>query len=202
MSRKYAKKKKRSFFRKLLLFVVVIAISAGALYWVSGNLGCAQQTLEEAVYPMKYTSQVKLAAVNYNLDEAYIYAVIHTESGFDPEADSHAGAKGLMQLMPESFKWLQQLRGENLPDDAILNVDTNIDYGCYLLRYFWDYYGDKYTAAAAYNAGFVVSDWLKDSDYSTDGKTLVTTPYKETTNYIRKIKNAEKMYNKLYFSEK
>ena len=62
--------------------------------------------------------------------------------------------------------------------------------------------GNKEAAVAAYNAGFVVGDWLKDPNYSSDGKNLDKIPYGETEQYVKKVMNTKKMYKKLYFSEK
>ena len=62
-----------------------------------------------------------------------------------------------------------------------------------------DKFEDKYTAIAAYNAGETrVRTWLNDEQYSIDKKTLNYIPYKETANYIKKIKLNEKFYQKVY----
>ena len=58
-----------------------------------------------------------------------------------------------------------------------------------------------YSAIAAYNAGFVVSDWLNDTNYSSDGKNLDSIPYPETKNYVDKVESAKEMYIKLYYSQ-
>lgn len=200
MARRYAKQKKHHFLRNVLLLFLAVVIVAGALYFSINNLGCATELLQDSLYPIKYSDYVDNASEKYNLDKAFIYAVIRTESGFDPDAESNVGAIGLMQIMPESFEWMQNLRGEELEESKLYDPQTNIDYGCYLLRYFWDYYGNKKSAIAAYNAGFVVGDWLDDSSYSEDGKTLDSIPYDETSDYVDKVLSAEKMYNKLYFS--
>lgn len=67
-----------------------------------------------------------------------IYAVIHTESGFDPKAESGVGAKGVMQMMPSSFEWLQEQRGcaGQYTEDDLFDPEICIDYGSYLLKYF------------------------------------------------------------------
>ena len=62
-----------------------------------------------------------------------------------------------------------------------------------------DTYNDERCAIAAYNAGFVVGEWLEDENYSPDGKTLIDTPYPETSNYIEKVESAKEMYIKLYY---
>ena len=63
-----------------------------------------------------------------------------------------------------------------------------------------DTYEDERCAIAAYNAGFVVGEWLEDENYSVDGKTLIDTPYPETREYIKKVESAKEMYIKLYYS--
>lgn len=199
---RYGEKKKHSFLKNVILIFSSLAIAVFALYLIIQNLGCVQDMVGDTLYPMKYQQQVDRAAETYNLEKSLIYAVIRTESHFDPEAESHVGAVGLMQLMPESFEWLQGLRGQELDISELNNPDVNIDYGCYLLRYFYDYYGSEETAVAAYNAGFVVGDWLKDPNYSSDGKSLDAIPYGETERYVEKVMKAKKMYKKLYFSEK
>lgn len=199
---RYGEKKKHSFLKNVILIFSSLAIAVFALYLIIQNLGCVQEMVGDTLYPMKYQQQVDRAAETYNLEKSLIYAVIRTESHFDPEAESHVGAVGLMQLMPESFEWLQGLRGQELDISELNNPDVNIDYGCYLLRYFYDYYGSEETAVAAYNAGFVVGDWLKDPNYSSDGKSLDAIPYGETERYVEKVMKAKKMYKKLYFSEK
>ena len=199
---RYGEKKKHSFLKHVILIFSSLAIAVFALYLIIQNLGCVQDMVGDTLYPMKYQQQVDRAAETYNLEKSLIYAVIRTESHFDPEAESHVGAVGLMQLMPESFEWLQGLRGQELDMSELNNPDVNIDYGCYLLRYFYDYYGSEETAVAAYNAGFVVGDWLKDPNYSSDGKSLDAIPYGETERYVEKVMKAKKMYKKLYFSEK
>ena len=193
-------RKKRHPLRRFIIFLLIFAAAAGGLYFTIQNLDTAQDVLEKSLYPIKYSKFVEKAAAEYNLDAALIYGVIHTESHFDEDAESHAGAVGLMQVMPSSFEWLQKLRGTELAQSELEKPAVNIDYGCYLLRYFLDTYGTEQAAVAAYNAGFVVSDWLSDSSISPDGKTLVNIPYDETANYVEKVANAKKMYIKLYFS--
>lgn len=198
-SRRYKRKSRKGL--KALIWLVVLAILAGGIvifvtqYYEDAKLG-----LEKANYPKKYSEYVERYSDEYGLEPSLVYAVIRTESGFDPDAQSDAGACGIMQMMPSSFEWLQQKReteGEYTTED-LFNPEVCIDYGCYLLKYFYDYYGDERCAVAAYNAGFVVGEWLADSSYSKDGKTLDNIPYPETSNYVDKVESAKEMYIKLY----
>ncbi len=200
MARGRRYKRKTHHFRNFIIFLLIVALIAGGIWLLSGNFRKAQNVLGQKMYPIKYSGYVDKAAEKYNLDKALIYAVIRTESKFDPNCESNVGAVGLMQMMPESFRWVQKLRGTSLDDSELSKPSVNISYGSYLLKYFLKHYKDERCAVAAYNAGFVVTDWLKDSRYSSDGKTLKKIPYPETENYVKKVEHAKDMYNKLYFS--
>ena len=186
----------------LVWLVVITILTGGAVFIVTRYFDDVKTKLEYASYPREYSQYVEKAAKDYDLDEELIYAVIRTESSFNPDAQSGAGACGIMQIMPSSFEWLQQKRdtvGEYTTED-LFDPEICIDYGSYLLKYFYDLYGDEKCAVAAYNAGFVVGDWLEDSNYSTDGVTLSDIPYPETKHYVEKVENAKEMYIKLYYS--
>lgn len=153
------------------------------------------------IYQKQYTDEVEAAAKEFDMDESLIYAVIRTESGFDENAESHAGAMGLMQLMPDTFSWLQEHKDGQViyTDEALRIPEINIRYGTYYLSYLKDLYGDIPTAIAAYNAGAATVDsWLSDPAYSDDGKTLKEIPYAETEKYVKKVTHAWDRYQKIY----
>lgn len=154
-----------------------------------------------ALYPLKYEAYVEKAAQKYDVDEALVFAVIHTESHFDEDARSHAGALGLMQIMPATYEWLQTHipNAENLSGE-LSEPETNIEYGVYMLSILLEKYKDETTAIYAYNAGMGnVDKWLADRELSPDGISLKTVPYTETANYAEKVCAAKKMYKKLYY---
>ena len=74
---------------------------------VSESSLCAA-TILKILYPMDYVNFVEIYAEENNLDESFVYAVIECESGYDKQAVSYADARGLMQLTPETFSWLQR----------------------------------------------------------------------------------------------
>lgn len=199
--RKY--KEKGGFLKNFVLWILVLVIFAGAILFMLGHFNeDTKDKLEKLNYPTDYSEYVEKAASDYGLEPSIIYSIIRTESNFNPDAQSNAGAYGIMQIMPSSFDWLQELRGEEgkYDADALFEPEICIDYGSYLLKYFYDYYGNEQCAVAAYNAGFVVSDWLADPQYSSDGETLNDIPYPETNDYVTKVQSAKEMYEKLYFS--
>lgn len=186
----------------VIISIVAIALAVTAVLTATHFYKSTENNLEKSAYPLEYTDLVNKAAKDYNLQPALIYGVIHTESRFDPEAGSSVGALGLMQIMPETFDWLQEKRGESgkYTTEDLYTPSVNIDYGSYLLRYFLDYYGNEKCAVAAYNAGFEVSNWLEDPNCSPDGMTLDVIPYPETSEYVVKVENAKQKYIELYFS--
>ncbi|MDO5123503.1 MAG: lytic transglycosylase domain-containing protein [Eubacteriales bacterium] len=194
------RKKHSSFFPKLVIGVLLTAIIITTL----SISGCLQSTINRflmRIYPLQYEAEIMEASETYGLEPEFIAAVIYAESEFNPDAQSHAGAKGLMQIMPDTFMWLVDLRDDNLTEEDMLTPSVNIDYGCYYISYLNGIVpGDIYNAAAAYNAGFShVQEWLQNPDYSADGLVLDTIPFEETHNYINKIKLAEEKYAELYF---
>ena len=186
----------------VIISIVAIALAVTAVLAATNFYKKTENNLEKSAYPLEYTDLVNKAAKDYNLQPALIYGVIHTESRFDPNAGSSVGALGLMQIMPETFDWLQEKRGEagKYTTEDLYTPSVNIDYGSYLLRYFLDYYGNEKCAVAAYNAGFEVSNWLEDPNCSPDGMTLDVIPYPETSEYVVKVENAKQKYIELYFS--
>ena len=153
----------------------------------------------KVMYPQKQTTLIEQYATEYGIDDALVYAVIKTESGFDSKAESDAGALGLTQITPETFKWLQSKTGETLEDTALLDAETSIKYGCLFLSMLVDEFGETKTAVAAYHAGRgSVNGWLKDKEYSENGKSLNKIPSKDTSHYVHKVTNAINIYKNLY----
>ena len=137
----------------------------------------------------------------YAVTPSLICAVICTESHFIPTSTSHAGAVGLMQLTPATFRWAQARAGVKAPlsEQHLTDPEINIRYGTYTLKLLHEMFEDPIAALAAYNAGQGnVAKWLKDPAYSADGVHLDTIPYKETANYVKKVKNAQTVYRNVY----
>ncbi len=182
---------------KFAAIVLCLAMLIGVSVFFAGK------TVYKAVYPMQYTVEIEKYAAQYDVPCVLLYAVIHTESGFDPNAVSRAGAIGLTQITPETFHWLQTKTGETLPDAALYEPDVSVRYGALfyslLLKEFG---GDTETAVAAYHAGRgQVNAWLRDEQYSADGKTLDVIPSRDTNHYVYKVTKAINVYNNLYEKE-
>ncbi len=153
----------------------------------------------KTLYPRRYSEFVEKECSSNNLQQEFIFAVIECESGFKKNAVSYMGAKGLMQIMPETFTWLQQLKGEELSEDSLFEPEIAIEYGCYFYALLIEQFGDEATAVAAYHAGASsVEKWLSDERYSADGKTLSDIPFESTKEYVKKVMKTKNIYEKLY----
>ena len=113
---------------------------------------------------------------------------------------SSVGAVGLMQMMPETFYWMQTHVGETYDESALYEPEVSIRFGCALLRLLLSEYGDLTVALCAYNAGMGnVASWLSDSAYSDDGKTLKAIPFGETEAYVQKVLQYKETYEEIYY---
>ena len=179
--------------KKVIALILTSAVLLSVMYF--GAL-----SLLKTLYPLKYEDYVEVYAKENNLSPAFVYAVIKCESGFDKEAVSSVGATGLMQIMPDTFSWINMKLGEKNNYSMATDPETNIKYGCYLYGYLLSRYGRVQEALAAYHAGIGnVDKWLDDPQYSSDGESLHTIPFPTTNKYVKKVMLTENIYEKLYF---
>lgn len=182
------------------LLVIPFLLLAAYLIW----RGFISEAIERKLYPLYYTDVVEASADEFGLPPELVYAVILTESSFDADAVSSAGAKGLMQLTDDTNEWVAWRLGEESEPSRIFEPGLNIRRGCYLLSYLYERFGGWNEALAAYNAGVGrVDGWLDDLLYSSDQKTLIVDklPIEETRSYIAKVLKSAEKYKKLYFEE-
>lgn len=192
--KKKNKKRLGSFF--IITLVIVLLLAIGAIYF-------APRLVEQSyvwLYPLNYKEYILDYSEAYGLDPYLMFALIRTESAFDPKAVSPAGAIGLGQIMPETGEWLASKMGlEAYSEDILYIPETSIEMSCYYIKMLINIFGNTDTAIAAYNAGMgTVSSWLEDSQYSEDGVILIHIPYKETREYVERINDAMDIYLKLY----
>lgn len=151
------------------------------------------------VYKLEYTEYIKKYANEYNVDEYLIYAIIKAESNFEPNAESHRGAKGLMQLMYSTAEDIAKRINVNLNEDNILEPDININLGTKYISMLIQKYNNTNLALAAYNAGSGnVDGWIEKGTLKSDGSDIENVPFTETNNYVRKILRDYEIYKNIY----
>lgn len=141
-------------------------------------------------FPIVYEKQVRRHAKRNRIDTAWVFGIMRQESAYMSDARSHAGALGLMQLMPRTARY--EARKLKLPlrnRYEILNVDKNIRLGTAHLRRVLDINkGNKVLATASYNAGAQrVKSWLPKSNEIDADIWIETMPFNETRNYVKKV---------------
>lgn len=141
-------------------------------------------------FPMPYKSPIMKAADKNTIDPAWVYGVIRRESAFSPIANSSVGAIGLMQLMPQTARYIGQKIGFSKQQyTRLTQPESNIKLGSAYLSYLDDKYnGNRILATAAYNAGpRRVDQWIpKDRVLSAD-QWVDTIPFTETRNYVKAV---------------
>ena len=189
----------------VLTLILVLLVIGGVLFFTTNLFSGYKNKVLSAFYPQKYSEYVSKYSEEFGVDDSLVYAVIRCESGFREDVESHAGAIGLMQLMPETFSWLQMNKDgeETYSATDLKNPEINIEYGTYYLSWLIKKYGVENTAVAAYNAGATnVDEWLTSTEYSSDGKTLSVIPYHETKEYVDRVESTKKMYDEIYHQTK
>ena len=159
--------------------------------------------VKEVVLPLRHEDIIRQQAREKHLEPALVAAVIYTESRFRDQT-SHAGAKGLMQLTPDTAKFVEHLSGGSTFQISDLSTpQVNIAYGTYYLRYLLDRYGDNEALAlAAYNGGEGnVDHWVDAARQQGKALSIDAIPFGETRAYVRAVQSAKRQYRDNYSSE-
>ncbi|WP_024850898.1 transglycosylase SLT domain-containing protein [Hydrogenovibrio kuenenii] len=141
-------------------------------------------------FPTPYKKPVLNAAKKHTIDPAWVYGVMRRESAFSPTISSHAGAVGLMQILPNTARYIGRKLGfKRKQYTQLTNAESNIQLGSAYLNYLDDKYdGNRILATAAYNAGpDRVDTWIpKNSKMSAD-QWIDTIPFTETRDYVKAV---------------
>jgi soluble lytic murein transglycosylase len=160
--------------------------------------------VEEIKLPLRHEDIIRQQAADKDVDPALIAAVIYTESHFRDQT-SHAGAKGLMQLMPDTADYIARKSGGTRFERADLATpQINIAYGTWYLRYLLTkYHGNTVLTLAAYNAGEGKVDewWQAASARGEKFRVAEHIPFPETRDYVHRVLSARASYRRTYARE-
>lgn len=175
----------------ILLVYLIIFFSLGVFsgFYLPKILG-------DVLYPLEFKDQILKYSQQYAVPRNVVAALIFTESGFTPQAESRVGARGLMQIMPGTGASIAKMLGETgYTTDKLWDPDTNIRYGTAYIRSLYDAYGQNWDLAfAAYNGGGGAAEILQQ----TGNRSLIP---RETNGFIRKVGSMRESYDKLYGPE-
>jgi soluble lytic murein transglycosylase len=193
--RAVARRRRRSF----LGVIAVAALVVGVIL----AMPLARRAVNDLGLPLRYQDVIRQQAAQKRLDPALVAAVIYAETKFDART-SPAGALGLMQIEPQTARFLAHRSGAKTFTTADLATpQVNIAYGSYYLRYLLnEYRGNKELALAAYNGGEAnVDRWLAEARARGTGFDIGDIPFPETRDYVQRVLKAQGDYRSTYASQ-
>ncbi|WP_353681827.1 lytic transglycosylase domain-containing protein [Pelotomaculum sp. PtaB.Bin117] len=152
-------------------------------------------------YQFPYQDTTYFYADKYHVDPFLLAAIMKTESDFNNQAVSDKGARGLMQIMPETGQWIVHQMGEPaISMEKLLDPETSIKLGAwYIADLGKEFNGDTVLILAAYNGGRGnVEDWLDRKELRGGGERIEQIPFPETRFYVRKVLLYQQIYRYLY----
>ncbi|MFN8612150.1 MAG: lytic transglycosylase domain-containing protein [Vulcanimicrobiota bacterium] len=157
-----------------------------------------QPSVQRLRYPLLFREVVVRESRRAELPASLVAAVILQESQFHPAARSSVGARGLMQLMPETAEWIHQSLESREGKPDLLEPTTNVRLGSTYLNYLRErFHSDPVAMLAAYNAGpQQTEDWM--ARLEGDEFQVRDIPFAETRCYVEAVLNSERMYRELY----
>ena len=164
----------------------------------------ADKAVQEISLPLRHEDIIRQQAADKGLDPSLIAGVIYVESRFRDQT-SHAGAKGLMQILPSTADYIARKSGGTAFEQGDLATpQINIAYGSWYLRYLLQHYhGNELLALAAYNAGEgKVDEWYQDaSARGEDFDAASHIPFPETRSYVGSVLEVRGRYRQEYRKE-
>ncbi|HBV95895.1 MAG: lytic transglycosylase [Peptococcaceae bacterium BICA1-7] len=182
---------KRRKFKVTRLLIVALLI---LLFLNADNIG-------RMVFPVPYRQIIFSQAAGTGLDPYLLAAMVKTESNFNPGAVSIKGARGLMQVMPETGRWVAGQKGvNNYSHDLLFIPEKNIQIGAYYVGHLLENYkGNTVMMLGAYNAGTGnVKKWVEQGQWNGEKSRVDRIPYPETRQFIRKVLFYQQVYSYLY----
>jgi len=184
--------------RRRVAFLAGAAVLGAVLAAVISGLG--RDVARELTLPLHHDDIIRQQAREKHLDPALIAAIIYEESRFRDQT-SHAGARGLMQITPETADAIaKHSGGVRFKQSDLAEPQINISYGAYYLRLLLDHYGQNETlAVAAYNAGIGnVDRWVTEAGGPDSFTTAENIPFPETRAYVENVLQRRNDYRKNY----
>lgn len=171
----------------LLTVLTLVAVSYGVI---------AYQTSRTQI---NYQDQINEYSDKYNVDPLLTASIVKVESDFDNDAQSHQGAKGLMQLLDETAKHSAEVIGEDYYPDKLNDIDYNLKLGVGYYNYLYNYYNNKELALAAYNGGVGnVDKWIDQGILDKVNPDISKIPFDETRQYVTKVMANYEVYKTFY----
>jgi soluble lytic murein transglycosylase len=192
---------RRGAVRRRRILAILAAALAGGL--VAMAVLPVDKVVQEVTLPLRHEDVIRQQAADKSLDPALIAGVIYTESRFRDQT-SHAGARGLMQITPQTADYIaRKSGGTRFEQGDLATPQINIAYGTYHLRWLLDRYREnEVLALAAYNGGEGnVDRWIERARAQDKPFVVEEIPFPETREYVTKVQTAKQQYRETYARE-
>ena len=189
--------------RRMVVALVVAAVLGAAAASMITGVGPLGEAVREITLPLRHEDIIRQQAADKGIDPALIAAVIFEESKFRDQT-SHAGARGLMQITPDTAAFIARDSGGIAFTQADLATpQVNISYGAYYLRYLLRRYDGRVPlAVAAYNAGETnVNRWVEAAGGRDSFSPEEDIPFPETRDYVAGVLEHRDQYEEHYADE-
>ena len=193
----------------MLLLVMALLAAQGLMQAYLKQRADEREAAHQRVvdsHPIYYKDLIEQYAAENNLKPAFVAAIILNESSFRTDAESSVGARGLMQLMPDTAEWIAgKLDMDYFHFDFMYDAEMNIRFGTWYLGYLSRLFrGDPVSVASAYHAGQgTVTRWLSDESKTRDGVSLNLDSLSDgpTKTYAGRVTQAYAIYEALYYPQ-
>ena len=186
--------------RRRVTALLAATVLGGGVAAVVTGVGPLGDAVREITLPLRHDDIIRQQASDKDLDPALIAAVIYEESRFRDQT-SHAGARGLMQITPDTADFIaRRSGGVRFRQEDLATPQINIAYGAWFLRYLIDHYdGNETLAIAAYNAGQTnVDGWVERAGGPESFDAASDVPFPETRAYVSNVQERRGEYREHY----
>lgn len=177
------------------LLYIVVFVAALFIFVFQANY------LARFIYPFYYRDIIVSEAEKHGQDPMLIAALIYVESRFKSSAKSDKGAVGLMQIMPQTGRWVaEQIGMDGFSEEILFDPRVNIVIGTWYLNDLLRQFNNNiYLALAAYNGGRGhVSSWLEKGIWNGSRENVDDIPFPETRYFILKVERTYRRYVQIY----
>jgi soluble lytic murein transglycosylase len=145
-------------------------------------------------FPTAFEDIIMREAMRYDIEPEWAFAIARRESSFMPDAVSPVNARGLMQLLPSTAKYLAK---RSISDRKLLGAEINAKLGNRYLRYLMNKLNNnRILVTASYNAGWRnVRKWLPEDEALASDIWVELIPFRETRNYVKAVTAYKQIYN-------
>lgn len=181
---------------RLLRAALILAVIVGGVAFAISRFEFGER-IREVTLPLRHDDIIRQQAERFDLDAALIAAIINQESGFVDQTSS-AGARGLMQITPDTAETIENLSGgESFVFEDLANPDLNIRYGSFYLDHLLERFGGNEVAAlAAYNGGPTNAEAWGGATLEPDD-----IEFPETRAYVESVLEKRRLYADNYAEE-